>query len=79
MSHADPYAPTAATVGFALPHRTKMLILGSAVVAMFLSAVQHSIVATATPVLAADLGRFDLIAFMESAFMATSMPAVACV
>ena len=27
--------------------------------------------------LAADLGRFDLIAFMESAFMATSMPAVA--
>ena len=77
MSHASPTAPTAATVGFALPHRTKMLILGSAVVAMFLSAVQHSIVATATPVLAADLGRFDLIAFMESAFMATSMPAVA--
>ena len=77
MSHADPYAPTAATVGFALPHRTKMLILGSAVVAMFLSAVQHSIVATATPVLAADLGRIDLIAFMESAFMATSVPAVA--
>ena len=77
MSHADPHTPTAATVGFALPHRTKMLILGSAVVAMFLSAVQHSIVATATPVLAADLGRFDLIAFMESAFMATSMPAVA--
>ncbi len=71
------FTPTAATVGFALPHRTKMLILGSAVVAMFLSAVQHSIVATATPVLAADLGRFDLIAFMESAFMATSMPAVA--
>ena len=54
-----------------------MLILGSAVVAMFLSAVQHSIVATATPVLAADLGRIDLIAFMESAFMATSVPAVA--
>ena len=77
MSHADPHTPTAATVGFALPHRTKMLILGSAVVAMFLSAVQHSIVATATPVLAADLGRIDLIAFMESAFMATSVPAVA--
>lgn len=77
MSHSTPHTPTAATVGFALPHRTKMLILGSAVVAMFLSAVQHSIVATATPVLAADLGRFDLIAFMESAFMATSMPAVA--
>ena len=77
MSHTTPHAPTAATVGFALPHRTKMLILGSAVVAMFLSAVQHSIVATATPVIAADLGRFDLIAFMESAFMATSMPAVA--
>ena len=54
-----------------------MLILGSAVVAMFMSAVQHSIVATATPVLAADLGRIDLIAFMESAFMATSVPAVA--
>ncbi len=72
-----PAAPTAATVGFALPHRTKMLILGSAVVAMFLSAVQHSIVATATPVLAADLGGIDLIAFMESAFMATSVPAVA--
>ena len=77
MSHAEPHALTAATVGFALPHRTKMLILGSAVVAMFLSAVQHSIVATATPVLAADLGRIDLIAFMESAFMATSVPAVA--
>ena len=82
MSHAPSAAPpehtpTAATVGFRLPHRTKMLILGSAVVAMFLSAVQHSIVATATPVIAADLGRFDLIAFMESAFMATSMPAVA--
>ena len=77
MSHAAPHTPTAATVGFALPHRTKMLILGSAVVAMFLSAVQHSIVATATPVLAADLGRIDLIAFMESAFMATSVPAVA--
>ena len=77
MSHAAPSTPTAATVGFALPHRTKMLILGSAVVAMFLSAVQHSIVATATPVLAADLGRIDLIAFMESAFMATSVPAVA--
>ena len=72
-----PAAVTAATVGFALPHRTKMLILGSAVVAMFLSAVQHSIVATATPVLAADLGGIDLIAFMESAFMATSVPAVA--
>ncbi len=79
MSHAvsDTPAPTAASIGFALPHRTKMLILGSAVVAMFLSAVQHSIVATATPVLAADLGRIDLIAFMESAFMATSVPAVA--
>ena len=77
MSHSVPDAPTAATVGFRLPHRTKMLILGSAVVAMFLSAVQHSIVATATPVLAADLGRIDLIAFMESAFMATSVPAVA--
>jgi EmrB/QacA subfamily drug resistance transporter len=77
MSHAPAQTPTAATVGFALPHRTKMLILGSAVVAMFLSAVQHSIVATATPVLAADLGRIDLIAFMESAFMATSVPAVA--
>ena len=81
MSHAA--APTqdanatAASVGFALPHRTKMLILVSAVTAMFLSAVQHSIVATATPVLAADLGRLDLIAFMESAFMATSVPAVA--
>lgn len=84
MSHAapstaDPDAPvqSAATVGFALPYRTKMLIIGSAVAAMFLSAVQHSIVATATPVLAADLGRLDLIAFMESAFMATSVPAVA--
>ncbi len=73
----DAAAATAATVGFALPHRTKLLILSSAVVAMFLSAVQHSIVATATPVLAADLGRIDLIAFMESAFMATSVPAVA--
>ena len=78
MSHsASTATPTAATVGFKLPHRTKMLILGSAVVAMFLSAVQHSIVATATPVLAAELGRIDLIAFMESAFMATSVPAVA--
>ena len=78
MSHSTATAtPTAATVGFRLPHRTKMLILGSAVVAMFLSAVQHSIVATATPVLAAELGRIDLIAFMESAFMATSVPAVA--
>ena len=83
MSHApsttDPDAPlqSAATVGFALPYRTKMLIIGSAVAAMFLSAVQHSIVATATPVLAADLGRLDLIAFMGSAFMATSVPAVA--
>ncbi len=80
MSHQTappPTAATAATVGFRLPQRTKMLILGSAVVAMFLSAVQHSVVATATPVLAADLGRIDLIAFMESAFMATSVPAVA--
>ena len=82
MSHAaappqDAAAATAASVGFALPHRTKMLILASAVAAMFLSAVQHSIVATATPVLAADLGRLDLIAFMQSAFMATSVPAVA--
>ncbi len=79
MSHAAPVTAeaTAATVGFALPQRTKLLILGSAVVVMFLSAVQHSIVATATPVLAADLGRIDLIAFMESAFMATSVPAVA--
>lgn len=79
MSHTLTHdAPaTAASVGFALPHRTKMLILISALTAMFLSAVQHSIVATATPVLAADLGRLDLIAFMESAFMATSVPAVA--
>ena len=79
MSHSVSDAPgaTAATVGFALPHRTKMVILGSTVVVMFLSAVQHSIVATATPVLAADLGKIDLIAFMESAFMATSVPAVA--
>lgn len=81
MSHAaattQDATTTAASVGFALPHRTKMLILASAVTAMFLSAVQHSIVATATPVLAADLGRLDLIAFMQSAFMATSVPAVA--
>ena len=81
MSHAaaptQDATATAASVGFALPHRTKMLILISALTAMFLSAVQHSIVATATPVLAADLGRLDLIAFMESAFMATSVPAVA--
>ena len=79
MSHTVTHdaTATAASVGFALPHRTKMLILISALTAMFLSAVQHSIVATATPVLAADLGRLDLIAFMESAFMATSVPAVA--
>ncbi len=79
MSHTLTHdaTATAASVGFALPHRTKMLILISALTAMFLSAVQHSIVATATPVLAADLGRLDLIAFMESAFMATSVPAVA--
>lgn len=79
MSHTATHdaTATAASVGFALPHRTKMLILISALTAMFLSAVQHSIVATATPVLAADLGRLDLIAFMESAFMATSVPAVA--
>ena len=76
-SAQDAAATTAASVGFALPQRTKMLILASAVAAMFLSAVQHSIVATATPVLAADLGRLDLIAFMQSAFMATSVPAVA--
>ena len=76
-SAQDAATATAASVGFALPHRTKMLILASAVTAMFLSAVQHSIVATATPVLAADLGRLDLIAFMQSAFMATSVPAVA--
>ena len=79
MSHTATHdaTATAASVGFALPQRTKMLILASAVAAMFLSAVQHSIVATATPVLAADLGRLDLIAFMQSAFMATSVPAVA--
>ena len=76
-THTQDAPTTAASVGFALPHRTKMLILASAVTAMFLSAVQHSIVATATPVLAADLGRLDLIAFMQSAFMATSVPAVA--
>ena len=39
----------AETAGFRLPHRTKLLILGGALLAMFLSAMETTVVTTAIP------------------------------
>lgn len=59
--------------GFALPRRTKMLILGGALLAMFLSAMEQTVVTTATPRIVSQLGGLHLIAWMSTAFILTSL------
>ncbi len=70
---AAPPEPAAELAGFALPRRTKMLILGGALLAMFLSAMEQTVVTTATPRIVSQLGGLHLIAWMSTAFMLTSL------
>ena len=66
----------AETAGFRLPHRTKMLILGGALLAMFLSAMETTVVTTAIPRIVSQLGGLHLIAWMTTSFLLTSLIAV---
>ncbi len=70
---AEEAAVTAATVGFRLPHRTKMLILGGALLAMFLSAMEATVVTTAIPRIVSQLGGLHLIAWMTTIFMLAAL------
>ncbi len=61
------------TAGFRLPYRTKMLILGGALLAMFLSAMEATVVTTAIPRIVSQLGGLHLIAWMTTIFMLASL------
>lgn len=64
---------TLETAGFRLPHRTKMLILGGALLAMFLSAMEATVVTTAIPRIVSQLGGLHLIAWMTTIFMLAAL------
>ena len=66
---AAPEEAPEVTTGYHLPQRTKMLILGGAMLAMFLSSMEQTVVSTALPRIAADLNpqdAFTALLFHES-------------
>jgi EmrB/QacA subfamily drug resistance transporter len=56
----------------ALPHRTKMIIVWATLLALFVSAVNQTIVSTALPRIVSDLGGFEKFSWVFTAYMLTS-------
>ncbi|MCZ6544841.1 MAG: MFS transporter, partial [Chloroflexi bacterium] len=73
---AAPEEAPEVTTGYHLPQRTKMLILGGAMLAMFLSSMEQTVVSTSLPRIAADLNGLDLFAWVFTAFMLTSVTTI---
>jgi EmrB/QacA subfamily drug resistance transporter len=59
-------------LGEVLDRRQKLLLLVSLQTAMFVSALNQSVVATATPRVLADLGGFDLLSWIFTVYMVAS-------
>ena len=68
-------APTLA-LGDILEQRQKWVLLGSLMLCMFISALDNSIVATATPRILADLGGFSLLSWVFTVYMLSSVVCV---
>ncbi|MBI2765505.1 MAG: MFS transporter [Chloroflexi bacterium] len=59
-------------LGEVLDQRQKMLLLGSMMLAMFIGAIDQTVVSTATPRILADLGGFDLLSWLFTSYMLAS-------
>ena len=75
-SGSEPSVDEMTVTGFHLPHRTKMLIMGGAMLAMFLSSMEQTVVSTALPRIVSDLNGLDLIAWVVTAFLLASVTVV---
>lgn len=69
-------APATIALGDMLTNRQKWLLLGSLMLCMFISALDNSIVATATPRILADLGGFSLLSWVFTVYMLSSVVCV---
>src|SRR5438477_377278 len=69
MSQVSGYQPA---LGELLTSRQKFLLMSSLMLAMFISALDNSIVATATPRILADLGGFHLLSWIFTIYMLAS-------
>jgi len=65
-------APPEQTLGDTLDQRQKWLLLGSLMVALFIGALDQTVVSTATPRILADLGGFDLLSWLFTSYMLSS-------
>lgn len=59
-------------IGEFLTNRQKLVVMGSLMIAMFISALDQSIVATATPHILADLGGFKFISWVFTIYLLAS-------
>ena len=69
MSHA---VGSQRALGELLSPRQKFLLMASLMLTMFISALDGSIVATATPHILADLGGFDLLSWVFTVYLLAS-------
>jgi len=65
-------APIARPLGDTLDHRQKWLLLASLMTAMFMGALDQTIMATAAPKIVASLGSFRLLSWVFTTYMLTS-------
>ena len=65
-------APMARPLGETLDHRQKWLLLASLMTAMFMGALDQTIMATAAPKIVASLGSFRLLSWVFTTYMLTS-------
>ena len=63
-------------LGDVLDRRQKWLLLGSLMLALFVGALDQTIVATATPTILADLGGFGLLSWVFTSYLLSSTVAV---
>ena len=75
LAEVEPGSPDEyeTVTGFDLPYRTKMLIMAGAMLAMFLSSMEQTVVSTALPRIVSDLDGLKLIAWVVTAFLLTSV------
>jgi EmrB/QacA subfamily drug resistance transporter len=55
-----------------LPHQTKLLILGSVLLSLFLAALDQTIVATALPAIVRDFNGIDLVSWVSTGYLLAS-------
>ncbi|HET7407653.1 MAG TPA: MDR family MFS transporter [Mycobacteriales bacterium] len=65
-------APTEQRDGFGLSHRQIQLVFVGLMLGMFLSALDQTIVSTALPTIVADLGGYDHLSWVVTAYLLTS-------